>query len=82
MSLTDKLSKVVNNTPPLGGTTTEFEMVEKEESTTFLLRNVERGLWGRVKHKAYEEGLTIREYIILLLKKDTASWQEKTGTGR
>jgi len=55
-------------------------MAEKEESTTFLLRNVPRDLWGKVKHKAYEEGLTIREYLIFLLKKDTATWREKMAT--
>ena len=55
-------------------------MKDTEESTSFLLRNVDRDLWGRVKHKAYEQGLSVREYIIGLLKKDTAAWRDKVAT--
>jgi hypothetical protein len=55
-------------------------MVDKEESTVFLLRNIPRDLWGKVKHKAYEDGYSIREYILRLLEKDTKTWREKMGT--
>lgn len=52
-------------------------MAVDNEHTSFLLRGVPKDLWGRVKHKAYTEGVSVREYIFRLLTKDTQSWQVK-----
>lgn len=48
-----------------------------EDSVTYLLRGIPRELWGKVKGKAYEQGMTLREYILMLLEKETITWQEK-----
>ena len=47
-----------------------------EENTSFLLRNVPRELWGKVKSKAYMKGLSVRAFIIQTLEKEVTSWQK------
>jgi len=46
-----------------------------EESTNFLLRNIPRDLWGKVKHHAFNRGVSVRELIIQLLRKEVITWQ-------
>ncbi len=54
-----------------------------KDSTTYLLRDIPTELWDKVKHKAIDEGLTIKDYIFKLLEKETRPWQErKTETGK
>ena len=52
-----------------------------DENTSFIIRRIPRDLWGKVRDKAYGEGLSIRDYILKTLKKETAPWQ-KTETGK
>jgi len=52
-------------------------MPVEKENTSFLLRRIPKDLWGKVKHKAYAEGNTVRDLILNLLEKDTKTWQEK-----
>jgi len=46
-----------------------------EESTTFLLRNIPRDLWGKVKHHAFNRGISVRDLIIQLLRKEVITWR-------
>lgn len=55
-------------------------MADKEENTSFLIRTIPRDLWGKVKHRAFDRGLSVRAYIIDLLERDTVSWRIKMET--
>jgi predicted DNA binding CopG/RHH family protein len=51
--------------------------MESEKKSSYLIRDVPPDLWDRVKHTAISKGMTIKDYIISVLEKETKSWREK-----
>jgi hypothetical protein len=42
-------------------------MVTSANTTSFLLRDVQKDLWAKVKTAAYKENLTIRDWILKVI---------------
>lgn len=49
----------------------------EKEKTTYLLRDVDKSLWGKVKTKSYSKGMTIRDFILQTLKEATKDVKTK-----
>ena len=43
-------------------------MVEPKSTITFLLKDVDKSLWGAVKTYVFNNGITIREFLIEAIK--------------
>lgn len=45
------------------------EMFREQFSTTYLLRDIPDELWDRAKHRAVDDGVSLRELVLTALEK-------------
>ena len=48
-------------------------MTEKDYKNTYILKNIPPELWKQAKHKALDEGISLRDLIIKAIEKYVVS---------